>query len=121
MTQPGVRKGLKYLIEKPITTAPSASGNGMSVADPGGCGPMPWLPGAVSMAITNGVQRGIIDPVPLAAYVLRRVYPVTTEGRRITWPPRPGAPAAIQCLFARMMLRVHRVLATLADEAADRT
>lgn len=81
--------------------------------------PFPWLPNAIDTAIRSGLQRGITDPQELATYVCRWVYPMTPLGDCVCWPPGQERSDACYSIWNRTLLRVHRDLATLADEAAD--
>lgn len=85
------------------------------------CGRFPWLPEAVRIAATSGLQHGYEDPDDLSLYVATHVYPLSPDGQPLSWPPKPGDPAAVRCIWNRVLIRVHRYLADLADELADQS
>lgn len=78
----------------------------------------PWLPVSVDMMIHSALQRGVMDPDAMARWVASWCYPVSMQGRPISWPPAPNASAAYQRLYSKIWLRCNRAIAVAADEAA---
>ena len=83
------------------------------------CGQFTWRPVAVEIMAMSGLQNGYTDPHGLSLYVASHVYPHTPEGAPVAWPPRKGDPPGVRCIWNRIVLRVHRLLATWADQAAE--
>lgn len=97
---------------------------GPSQALAGGRAPMdstklPWLADAVDAVTFEKLDAGERDCARLTQAVLREVYPVTPDGRRIPWPARPNDGVALRLLEERVRLRCRRHLATLEDMHAD--
>lgn len=85
------------------------------------CAPFPWLADDVDAAIQAGAEVGICELNELSAHVADVVYPVDMNDRKITWPKAPpwslstAEPAAVQCLWERIKIRVNAKLAVELD------
>lgn len=81
------------------------------------CGLYPWRPKGVDSAIDEALAVGERDLERLALQAAREVYPTTPEGRTQPWPPSDGD-ARAECILDRILIRVNRRLAELADDQA---
>jgi len=87
---------------------------------PEGCGLYPWLSEEVDDAAYAVIEEGFtaLEPEPISEEVAYIVYEVTPEGESAQWPPVEGDSRA-WCIWDKIMVRVHLILAELADDAVN--
>lgn len=80
-----------------------------------GCPPFEYNAAQVELAIASAITAGMRGRETIAVVVATAMWPTYPKngqkaGRKITWPPSPGASSEIQCLWKMLLAQIDRYL-----------